>query len=137
LAVWKESPVCRLNGAAGSQQRAAQARTSAPGPLQPKAAGAPNDISKEVYLMATRPCYEVGQDGLTVCIQQIRPTIFQLTLGALELASLISAARWVAEGAAAGPGSPGSPGSNHELTPHSVAQLRRVLARYDEQWRRI
>lgn len=78
--------------------------------------------------MAMRPCYEVGQDGLTVCIQQIRPTIFQLTLGALELASLISAARWVAEGDSR---------SDDEITPHSVAQLRRVLARYDEQWRRI
>lgn len=81
--------------------------------------------------MATWPCSEDGQDGLTVCIQQIRPTIFQLTLGALELATLISAARWVAEGASR------SPGSDDELTPHSVAQLRRVLARYDEQWRRI
>lgn len=52
-------------------------------------------------------------------VERIRPAIYGLTLSAYELAALVSAARWVAEGA------------RGELAPSALAQLRQVLASYD------
>ncbi|HKC27303.1 MAG TPA: hypothetical protein VKB75_04770 [Jatrophihabitans sp.] len=53
-------------------------------------------------------------------VERVRPTVIQLTAHASELAALISAARWVAEG---------RPG---QLPDEAVEQLRRVLADYDQ-----
>lgn len=58
-------------------------------------------------------------------VERPRPTTFQLTLGAFELAALVAAARWVAGGA------------EGELTPDALDQLRKVLESYDEQWKRL
>ncbi|RIK43084.1 MAG: hypothetical protein DCC55_06775 [Chloroflexi bacterium] len=55
-------------------------------------------------------------------IQQIRPTLLQLTVHSFELATLVAAARWVAGGC------------EGELPPEAVEQMRQVLARYDEAW---
>lgn len=52
-------------------------------------------------------------------IERIRPTVFQVTLHMSELAALIAAARWVAEGA------------QGELPDDAVNQIRQVLAKYD------
>lgn len=52
-------------------------------------------------------------------LQRVRPTSWQLTLHPLELATLISAARWAADGA------------EGELPGEAADQLRRVLAAYD------
>ncbi len=52
-------------------------------------------------------------------MEQLRPMTLQITLHALELASLIAAARWVVEG---------RPG---EMPDEAVEQLRQVLANYD------
>lgn len=58
-------------------------------------------------------------------IDRLRPTTFQLTLGAFELAALVAAARWVTGGA------------QGELTAEAQDQLRKVLESYDEQWKRL
>jgi hypothetical protein len=58
-----------------------------------------------------------------VKVEQVRPTVIQLTAHASELAALISAARWVTEGC---------PG---QLPGEAVDQLRRVLADYDQALR--
>jgi hypothetical protein len=58
-------------------------------------------------------------------VERLRPTTFQLTLGAFELAALVAAARWVTGGA------------EGELTAEARDQLRGVLASYDEQWKRL
>ena len=58
-------------------------------------------------------------------IERLRPTTFQLTLGAFEMAALVAAARGVAGGA------------EGELTPEALDQLRKVLENYDEQWKRL
>jgi len=55
-------------------------------------------------------------------IESIRPTMLQVTLHSLELATLIAAARWVAEG---------QPGELHD---EAVDKLRQVLAEYDAAW---
>jgi hypothetical protein len=55
-------------------------------------------------------------------IQQIRPTLLQLTVHGFELATLVAAARWVAGGC------------EGELPPEAVDQIRQVLARYDAAW---
>lgn len=52
-------------------------------------------------------------------IERSRPTVFQVTLHMSELAALIAAARWVAEGA------------QGELPDDAVNQIRQVLAKYD------
>jgi len=52
-------------------------------------------------------------------IERLRPTAFQITIHPFELAALVSAARWVAEG---------TPG---ELTDEALTQLRQVLANYE------
>lgn len=56
-------------------------------------------------------------------VERVRPTVIQLTAHAAEMAALISAARWVAEGC---------PG---QLPGEAVDQLRRVLANYDQALR--
>ena len=53
-------------------------------------------------------------------IERPRPTLLRVTFHAYELAALISAARWVAEGAAG------------DLPAEAVSQLRQVVASYDE-----
>lgn len=58
-------------------------------------------------------------------VEQVLPTTFRLTLEALELAVLISAARWAVAGA------------QEQLTPSTHEQLKRLLASYDEQWRHL
>lgn len=58
-------------------------------------------------------------------VDRLRPTTFQLTLGAFELAALVAAARWVTSGA------------QGELTAEARDQLRKVLESYDEQWKRL
>ncbi len=52
-------------------------------------------------------------------LERIRPTSWRVTLHPLELASLISAARWAVGGA------------DGHLPPEAVDQLRGVLDRYD------
>jgi hypothetical protein len=58
-------------------------------------------------------------------VERLRPTTFQLTLGAFELAALVAAARWVTGGA------------QGELTAEAREQLRKVLESYDEQSQRL
>ena len=58
-------------------------------------------------------------------IEQVRPGIFRVTLSGLELAALTTSARWAAEGA------------QGELTVEAVAQLKKVLAGYDEATERM
>jgi len=57
-------------------------------------------------------------------IERVRPAVFQITLHAYELATLVAAARVVALGAEA------------ELNPEARGQLQTVLADYDEAFRR-
>jgi len=57
-------------------------------------------------------------------IDRIRPTMFQVTLHAYELATLVAAARMVAKG------------TEGELTHEARLQLETVLADYDEAFRR-
>ncbi len=52
-------------------------------------------------------------------IEKFRNQIFHLTLSGYELATLISAARWAAEGA------------NGEITSEAVNQLKQVVSNYD------
>ncbi len=58
-------------------------------------------------------------------IDRIRPTLFQVTLHAYELATLVAAARMVAQGAEGG------------LTEEARHQLETVLADYDEAFRQL
>ncbi len=58
-------------------------------------------------------------------IDRIRPTVFQVTLHAYELATLVAAARMVARGA------------EGELTEEARLQLETVLADYDEAFRQL
>jgi len=53
-------------------------------------------------------------------IERSRPTVFQLTLSTYELATLMAAARWAAEG------------GTGELSPDAVKRLRGVVASYEE-----
>jgi hypothetical protein len=52
-------------------------------------------------------------------LERVRPTAWRVTLHPLELAALISAARWAAASA------------DGELPPEALDQLRAVLDRYD------
>jgi hypothetical protein len=58
-------------------------------------------------------------------IERIKPTVFQVTLHAYELAALVAAARWVVGGA------------EGELPEEAVEQLRKVLDGYDAESRRL
>ncbi len=53
-------------------------------------------------------------------LERERPTTWRVTLHPLELAALISAARWAATDA------------EGELPPEAVEQLRQVLSSYDK-----
>lgn len=53
-------------------------------------------------------------------IEKKHPRIFRITLSGYELATLVSSARWAAEGA------------KGELTPEAVSQLKEVLLNYDK-----
>lgn len=58
-------------------------------------------------------------------VERPKPAVFRLTLHALELSALVAAARWVTEGA------------EGELPPEARDQLRKVLASYDSETRRL
>jgi len=58
-------------------------------------------------------------------IERIRPTTFQVTLHAYELATLVAAARLVVRGA------------EGELTEEARLQLQGVLADYDQAFREL
>lgn len=58
-------------------------------------------------------------------IERVRPTIFQLTLHAYELASLVAAARAVAKG------------DTGELTEEARLNLQAVLSDYDKAFREL
>ena len=58
-------------------------------------------------------------------VERLRPMTFQVTLHAMELATLISAARCVVEG------------RQGELTTEARGQMKQVLAGYDRQHRRL
>lgn len=55
-------------------------------------------------------------------VEQVRQGVYRLTVHALELAALISAARWVEEGA------------DGQLPEEARAQLRDVLDSYDVEF---
>ncbi|MFW6088712.1 MAG: hypothetical protein ACODAB_03095 [Gemmatimonadota bacterium] len=57
-------------------------------------------------------------------IERLRPTVLRVTLHAYEMAPLVAAARWVADGA------------EGELNPEIREQLDDVLAGYDEALRK-
>ena len=52
-------------------------------------------------------------------LEQVKPTVFRLTLHTYELAALIAAARWVADGA------------KGELPDEAIEQLSQIVAAYD------
>jgi|GEM_PF-2867468 len=52
-------------------------------------------------------------------IEQLKPTVLRITLHNYEIAALVSAARWVTDGA------------NGELPEEAVEQIRDVLDNYD------
>ena len=54
-------------------------------------------------------------------LERVRPTAMRVTLHPFELAALISAARWVVDGA------------QGELPAEATDQLRRLLNDYDEE----
>lgn len=58
-------------------------------------------------------------------MERIRPAVLRITLHAYELSALIAAARWAAEG---GEGA---------LDTDARAQLRQVLAGYDQEAKRM
>lgn len=58
-------------------------------------------------------------------VEQVRPMTFRLTVHAMELATLISAARCVLEG------------RQGELTEEAREQLEQVLESYDRERRRV
>jgi len=58
-------------------------------------------------------------------VHRISPTVFNVTLHAYELATLVSGARWIVDGA------------DGELQPEAVNQLRQVLASYEAESRRL
>lgn len=57
-------------------------------------------------------------------IERVRPAVFQITLHAYELATLVAAARVIVQG------------SESELNAEARGQLETVLADYDEAFRR-
>lgn len=58
-------------------------------------------------------------------IERIRPTTYRMTLHTYELAALISAARWITEGA------------EGELLPEVKEQMTQILASYDAESQRL
>jgi hypothetical protein len=60
-----------------------------------------------------------------VHVERVRPTVIRMTLHAYEATALITAARWVAEGA------------QGDLPDDALEHLREVLANYDDALRRM
>lgn len=58
-------------------------------------------------------------------LERIRPTTYRITLHTYELAALVSAARWVVDGA------------KGDLPQEATEQLSQILAAYDEESKRI
>ncbi|MDR8394321.1 hypothetical protein NC796_24445 [Aliifodinibius sp. S!AR15-10] len=58
-------------------------------------------------------------------LERIRPTKYRITLHSYELAALISAARWITDGA------------EGELTREATEQLKDILTAYDTELKRI
>jgi hypothetical protein len=58
-------------------------------------------------------------------LERVRPMVIRMTLHAYEATALITAARWVAEGA------------KDELPDEAIEHLREVLASYDDALSRI
>lgn len=58
-------------------------------------------------------------------IEQVRPAVLQVTASTHELAALVAAARWVAEGA------------DGRMPPDAVAHVRKVLEGYDAASRQM
>ncbi len=58
-------------------------------------------------------------------LERIRPTTYRITLHTYELAALVSAARWVADGA------------KGELPQEATEQLSQILAAYDKDSKHI
>ncbi|MGM0577116.1 MAG: hypothetical protein ACQEXJ_15430 [Myxococcota bacterium] len=58
-------------------------------------------------------------------LERPRPMVLRVTAHAHEMAALVAAARWVAEGA------------EGELTAEAVTHLREVVATWDEELRRL
>jgi len=58
-------------------------------------------------------------------IEQLKPTVLRITLHTYEIAALISAARWVTEGA------------KGELPEEAVEQIRNVLDSYDSEKKKM
>lgn len=58
-------------------------------------------------------------------LERVHPTIYKVTLHTYELTALISASRWVADGA------------KGELPQEAREQLSQILATYDEQSKRM
>jgi hypothetical protein len=58
-------------------------------------------------------------------LERVRPMVIRMTLHAYEATALITAARWVAEGA------------KDELPDEAMQHLREVLASYDDALSRI
>jgi hypothetical protein len=56
-----------------------------------------------------------------VKVERVRPAVFRITLHAYEMATLVTAARWVAEGA------------EGDLPGEAVEQVRDLLDSYDDQ----
>lgn len=53
-------------------------------------------------------------------LERLRPSTYRITLSAYELAALVSAARWVVDGA------------KGELSPEATVHLSQILSSYDE-----
>lgn len=58
-------------------------------------------------------------------IEQLKPTVLRITLHTYEIAALVSAARWVTEGA------------EGELPEEAVEQIRDVLNNYDAEKQKL
>jgi hypothetical protein len=57
---------------------------------------------------------------MSVRIDRVRPSVLRLTAHVADIATLISAARWVADGC------------RGQLSEEAIGQLRKVLADYDQ-----
>jgi hypothetical protein len=58
-------------------------------------------------------------------LEQVTPTRYKMTLHTYELATLISAARWIAEGA------------KGELPPEAIKQMQDIVENYDTASQRL
>lgn len=58
-------------------------------------------------------------------LERLRPTTYRITVHTYELAALVSAARWVVDGA------------KGELPAEATEQLTQILAAYDKESKRI